>query len=80
MMAGEKEAVLRDEKAYTLIELKVLWAAFNKKKMLRVQQGGVWKFVPLSGKGVPRLQGTKAEIVGYKHVKNFIEFLEEEGA
>jgi len=64
------------DKIFTLSEITDLWSEYSAGKVLRVMRGGKWEFIPMNGKGIPRIEGTRAEVVDLKKIMPFPKFLE----
>ncbi len=76
------ESILRQErqemsKYYSLPQLRVFWDDYQQKSVLRVLKDGKWTIQPMKNRGLPHIEGTKAELVPLKQVKSFVDYLEE---
>jgi hypothetical protein len=63
------------DKKYSIGEINKAWKAYNNTNVLRVMRGGKYHYVELKGKGIPRIEGTQANIVKLSQIKPFPEFL-----
>ena len=60
---------------FTMDDIESAWEIYKSRQVLRIQKAGVWEWHELNGKGIPRLDATKAEIKKMSDVVGFPEFL-----
>lgn len=65
------------KKNYTIDEITTAYNKYKTATVMRIQKQGKYTYMPLDGKGIPRIDGTAASVVKLSSVKTFPEYLRE---